>query len=151
MSVRWVLAVTLTVLQSPALAVECEAYAGKLEACAPYECNFIHPFSGKPMVKKIIGLQSDGNCLTREQMPGKMTMECRFDEPYRKMVAGFVRQNQAAKEVTTRAKIGGGGGGGESELTTRIDGRQVKNPLQEAMKKGYCQVVMPEAVAKPKR
>ncbi|MES9857836.1 MAG: hypothetical protein ABW166_14735 [Sedimenticola sp.] len=99
------------------------------------------------MVKKIIGLQPDGNCLAREQMPGKMTMECRFDEPYRKIVADFVRQTQAAKESTTRAKIAGGG----REVTTRLDGRPVKNPLQEAMKKGYCQVVMPKGVAKPKR
>ncbi|MEJ1366190.1 MAG: hypothetical protein RPU52_13970 [Candidatus Sedimenticola sp. (ex Thyasira tokunagai)] len=140
MRIRWILAITLFALQSQAVAAECEKYADKLEACEPYECSFKHPFSGKAMVKKIIGPTPDGNCLTHEQMPGNMVMECRFSESYRKETAEYIREVQAAKETRTEARISGG----KSEVTTRLDGKKVKNPLQEAMKRGYCQVMMPE-------
>ncbi|MES9844332.1 MAG: hypothetical protein ABW131_06755 [Candidatus Sedimenticola sp. 6PFRAG5] len=139
MDTRWLMAAALLTLQPLAHAEECDAYPDMLDACETYQCSFTHPFTGKPMKREIIGPQADGNCLTREQMPGNMLMECSFDEPYRKNVAGFVRKTQAAKQVSTKARISGV----QSEVTTRLDKKPVQNPLQEAMKLGLCKVIMP--------
>jgi hypothetical protein len=91
------------------------------------------------MNKGIVGIQKDGMCLTREQMPGGMTMECRFDESYRKQVADYIRRLQAAKRSSTEARVEGD----SAEVTSRIDGKVVHNPLQAAMEQGLCQIQMP--------
>lgn len=139
-------AILLLLGQPLAAATECSEYADKLERCASYECSFKHPFSGKLMSKGIIGLEPEGGCLTREQMPGKMQMECRFDPDYRKEVAAFIRQADATREISAKARISGD----KSSVETRLDGKRVKNPLQLAMERGYCQVIMPTAGSAPK-
>lgn len=145
MDTRWILAATLLALQPQAAAAECKAYADKLETCEPYECSFKHPFTGKPMIKKVVGLEADGNCLTHEQMPSNTHMECHLNEYFRKAVAVYTRNLQTAKEKSTRIRISGD----KTEVITRLDGEVVENPLQEALDKGYCQTVMPGVKEEP--
>ncbi|MET0086587.1 MAG: hypothetical protein ABW082_08735 [Sedimenticola sp.] len=146
MDTRYLIAAALLICQPLWAASECTEYADRLDACEPYECSFTHPFTGTPMKKSVIGPDDDGNCLTREQMPGNMTMECRFDEAYRKEVADYIRQVEAAEKSSTEARIAGG----KTKVTTRLDGKAVANPLQAAMEKGLCKAIMPQGREKPR-
>lgn len=92
-------------------------YAAKLETCTSFTCQFIHPFSGTKMTKKIVGLK-EGKCQTTEEMPNKGMLTCNFSESQRKAVAQFIRKSAKAETW----------------------GTDDKSPLNDAMQDGTCVV-----------
>ena len=111
--------------------------ADKLESCEVYAQGFTHPFTGDLMGKNIAGL-TDGKCLYIEDMPRGGKMECRYSEESRKAVAQFYRDTASAKSSGTQARISLSDG--KQELKYTIDGKEVKNPLQESLNNGTCVV-----------
>lgn len=110
----------------------CDALPDKLETCEIYKCQFIHPFTGEDMVKEIKGIE-DGKCVYIEEMPNDGQMECGYTESMRNAVAQYYRDVAEAESVGTSVTIGS-----DSEVTYTIDGKEVENPLQEAMNTGQC-------------
>ena len=132
-------------------AAECADFAARLEACVPYTCTFTHPFTGQPMERRIIGLKGD-RCEYQEQMPNGGLMTCSYTEETRRDVAAFFQMTMEAQSVEGRAQVGSGG----ATTSTKVDGRQVRNPLDEALRSGACRVSgygssRPGATAEPIR
>jgi len=117
------------------LDINCDAFPDKLDSCTKYKCQFIHPFTGQPMVKEIFGL-INGKCDYFEQMPNNGSMECNYTESMRKAAAQYYRDVAGAKSAGMEAHVDFGSNKTETKYT--IDGKEVSNPLQEAMTDGQC-------------
>jgi len=113
----------------------CDAFPDKLDACEPFSCKFEHPFTGEMMEKKIIGLVN-GKCQYTEEMPNNGRMDCEYSESMRKAAAQYYKDVAAAESAGTSVKADLGSGEVETKYT--IDGKEVENPLQEAMETGVC-------------
>jgi hypothetical protein len=126
--------------KTPAPAAECPDFPAKLDTCSPHTCTFTHFFTSGKMERKIVGLRAD-TCSTVEQMPGTGRMECAFPPAMRKEAAQFYRLMAAAdvngSTVDTKTTTGPGG----TKSTTTIDGKEVKNPLQQALETGVCKIL----------
>lgn len=126
-----------TLAAGPARAAEeCPDLAAKLDACATYTCTFTHPFTRQPMEKRVEGVK-DAACVYVEQMPNNGLMTCQYTESMRKAVAAYYRDLEQATRTSTSLRTGPDG---KTETRYTIDGKDVKNPLQEAMKNGQCVV-----------
>ena len=117
------------------LEANCTAFPDRLAACAPYRCLFRHPLIGGMMERTITGVVN-GTCLYDEQMPNNGKFECKYTESMRKAVAQYYRDLAAAQSTGTNATLDTRTGKSEANYT--IDGKQVSNPLQEALDNGMC-------------
>ena len=113
-------------------------YAAKLEKCEKFSCVFTHPFTNTKMTKQIVGLEN-GKCKTTEEMPNKGMMTCRFDEKQRKAVATQLKQSAKSDEaVGFKAEVDFATG--KSKSSVYKNGKEIKDPLNEAMQDGSCVV-----------
>ena len=113
----------------------CDAFPNKLELCESFSCKFEHPFTGEMMERKIVGLVSD-KCQYIEEMPNNGKMDCEYSESLRKAIAQYYRDIAVAESVGTGVEANLGSG--DVKTTYIIDGKEVENPLQEAMNSGEC-------------
>lgn len=112
----------------------CDLFPDKLEVCEPYSCQFIHPFTAEIMNKEIVGFVDDNKCNYIEQMPNDGMMKCEFTESVRKAVSQYYRDIAFSDSINTRIELKGD----EVNVTYKIDGKEVENPLQEAMDLWEC-------------
>lgn len=117
------------------LDANCDAFPEKLYSCTKYKCQFIHPMTGETMEREILGI-IDGKCNYVEQMPNNGLMECKYTESMRKAAAKYYKDVAAAESSGTSVKADLGSGEVETKYT--IDGKEVANPLQEAISNGQC-------------
>ena len=117
------------------LDANCDAFPEKLDSCTKYKCQFTHPMTGETMEKEILGI-IDGKCNYVEQMPNNGLMECKYTDSMRKAAAKYYEDVAAAESSGTSVKADLGSGEVETKYT--IDGKEVSNPLQEAMTNGQC-------------
>jgi hypothetical protein len=96
---------------------------------------FTHPFTGEEMERRIVGLDGD-SCTYEEQMPQNGQMRCTYSESVRVAVAEYYRVTFSAEESRTEVHIEFPSG--ETGTRYTIDGREVGNPLNEAMSNGDC-------------
>ena len=115
----------------------CDAFPNKLDTCEAFSCEFEHPFTGEMMEKKIIGLVN-GKCQYTEEMPNTGRMDCKYSESLRKAVEQYHRDLATAESAGTSVKADFGSGEVKTKYT--IDGKEVENPLQEAMNSGACTI-----------
>ncbi len=113
--------------------------AAKLESCEVFSKKFIHPLTGEPMERKIVGIV-DGKCLYIEEMPGGGKMECRYSDEERKAVAQFYRDIANAQSSGANIKMSMSNDKLEVKSTYTINGKEVENPLQECMENGTCTI-----------
>ncbi len=114
---------------------DCDVFPDKLDACEPFICNFEHPFTSELMKKEIIGLK-DGKCQYTEEMPNNGRMDCEYTESLRKAIAQYYKDLANSESSGTSVKFDSGSADVETIYT--IDGKEVKNPLQEAINNGQC-------------
>ena len=114
---------------------DCDTFPDKLDACEPFSCKFEHPFTGEMMEKEVIGLVNS-KCQYTEEMPNNGKMDCEYTESMRKAAAQYYRDVATAESVGT--SVNADLGSGDVETTYTIDGKEVENPLQEAMDAGQC-------------
>jgi hypothetical protein len=112
-------------------------FADNLEKCTPFKSEFTHPFNGQKMQREIVGIV-EGTCLYIEEMPNKGKMTCRYDIGQLPVIAKYYRDVALAKTHSTSAKITSHGDSQEEKTTYTINGKDVKNPMQECMKNGDC-------------
>ena len=112
-------------------------FADHLEKCTPFKSEFLHPFSGQKMQREIVGI-TDDKCLYTEEMPNNGKMTCRYEIEQLPVIAKYYRDVALAKSHSTSAKITSHGDKQEVKTTYTINGKEVKNPLQECMKNGTC-------------
>ncbi len=113
----------------------CDAFLSNLESCTPFTCEFQHPFTGEMMQRKIIGIDA-GKCHYTEQMPNNGLMDCKYPESLRKAVVQYSKDLAAAESSSVESNIDFGSG--ETQTKYTIDGKEVENPLQEAIDTGVC-------------
>ena len=118
--------------------LSCDAFPDKLDLCESFSCKFEHMFTGEVMEKKIIGLV-DGKCQYTEEMPNGGEMNCKYSEDTRKAVAQYYRDIALAESAGTN--IEADLSDGDVKTTYTIDGKEVENPLQEAMDNGQCVIL----------
>ena len=112
-------------------------FADNLEKCTPFKSEFTHPFNGQKMQREIVGI-TEGKCLYIEEMPNNGKMTCRYDIGQLPVIAKYYRDVALAKSYSTSAKITSHGDKQEAKITYTINGKEVKNPMQECMKNGTC-------------
>ena len=99
---------------------------GNLEKCTAYSEEFVHPFSGEELTRKVVGLNADGLCEYKEEMPGDGLMTCTYSEKTRKVIAQYYKDQALSSSFA-----------GTNTMYV-LNGKSVKNPLDEAMKNGDC-------------
>ena len=99
-------------------------FSQKLKSCSPETCAVTHPLTQEKTERRIVGY-SEGKCTYIEQMPNGGKMEYAYSDTMRKAVVQYYRDLQK-------------GGAGKSY---KIDGKEVTNPLQEALDVGQCKVL----------
>ena len=109
--------------------------ADKLEKGEPYLTKFKHPFTGEMLEKKVVGIV-DNKCLYVEEMPNGGKMECRYSPESRKAVAQYYRDLANSESYRTKARISLTDG--KQKVKYTINGKEVKNPLEECLKNGEC-------------
>lgn len=112
-------------------------FADNLEKCTPFKSEFTHPFNGQKMQREIVGI-TEGKCLYIEDMPNNGKMTCRYDIEQLPVITKYYRDVALAKSHSTSAKITSHGDKQEVKTTYTINGKEVKNPMQECMKNGTC-------------
>jgi hypothetical protein len=112
-------------------------FADKLEKCEPYKYQFKHPFTGTMMERQIVG-EVNGRCLYIEQMPNGGKMECQYSESQRKSVAKSYRDMHSAMSSGSNEEISIHGTLKGITAKAKLNGKDVKNPLQEALDCGDC-------------
>lgn len=113
--------------------IECSLLPNKLENCEKYICRFTHPFTNTKMKREIKGFIGD-KCHYVEEMPNKGQMECKYSSSFRKVIARYYKDLIASESTTTSIKIT------EEKLEAKytVDGKEVENPLQEALDNKQC-------------
>ena len=101
---------------------------GNLEKCTAYSEEFVHPFSGEELTREVVGLDTDGFCVYKEEMPGDGLMTCAYSEKTREVMAQYY-EDQA--RYSSFAGI---------NITYVLNGKSVENPLDEVMKNGDCTI-----------
>ena len=112
-------------------------FADHLEKCTPFKSEFTHPFTGQKMHREIVGI-TDDKCLYSEEMPNNGKMTCRYDIEQLPVIAKYYRDVALAKSHSTSAKVTMDGDKQELKTTYTINGKEVRNPLQECMQNGTC-------------
>ena len=115
------------------LAPTCENFPDHLELCTPHKCQFVHPFTGEIMVKAVVGEEA-GNCIYTEEMPNGGQMDCTYPPELRATIAQHYRDVATAKTTGAEVQVTED----RIETTHTIDGKEVENPLQEAITSGQC-------------
>ena len=117
------------------LVANCDAFPDMLASCTKYRCQFIHPLTEEKMEKEVLGIINE-KCNYVEQMPGDGKMECKYTESVRKTVAQYYKDIEEAGSSTFENNINLGTGEQKTKYT--IDGKEVENPIQEAIDTGIC-------------
>ena len=110
------------------------AFADHLEKCTPYKGEFTHPFTGQKMQRKIVGIVDD-RCLYTEEMPNNGLMTCKHHIDQLPVIAQHYRVVILAESYSLSASIKSQE---KVKTTYTINGKEVKNPLQECMNNGTC-------------
>lgn len=110
-------------------------FADKLGPCTKYKTTFKHPLTGETLEKEVLGIVN-GKCDYVEQMPNGGKMECKYTGNERKVVAQYYKDVASAESVGTSVNVNLGSGEQKTKYT--INGKEVENPLQEAMSSGIC-------------
>lgn len=108
-------------------------FADKLSSCTKYKTTFKHPLSGDMLEKEILGIMG-GKCNYIEQMPNSGKMECKYSESERITIAQYYKDVANAESVDTSLRVDSQG----QQTKYTINGREVENPLQEAINSGVC-------------
>jgi hypothetical protein len=119
-----------TQLQSPEI-----VFADKLSSCTSYKTTFKHLFTGDMLEKEIVGMIG-GKCNYHEQMPNGGKMECNYIESERVAVAQYYKDIASAQSFGTSLQVTDQG----RKTKYTIDGKEVENPLEEAINSGACVV-----------
>src|SRR6056297_599448 len=86
----------------------------------------VHPFSGEELTRKVVGLNADGLCEYKEEMPGDGLMTCTYSEKTREVIAQYYKDQSLSSSFA-----------GTNTMYV-LNGKSVENPLDEAMKNGDC-------------
>lgn len=117
------------------LTVDCNEFPEKLRSCIPYKCQFTHPLTGQKMQRRIKGIV-EGECRYIEEMPGDGKMECSYTKSEREVAAQYYERIMAAGRVGVEVQISDEG----IKTTSTINGKKIKNPLQEFLNEGICKI-----------
>lgn len=112
-------------------------YTEHLATCTAYENSFIHPLTREDMKREIFGMVN-GKCKTTEEMPNGGAMNCEFENSLLTAVIQYYEDLAEASSYGISIHIDS-----EEETVTAtytIDGKEVENPMQEALDTGACTV-----------
>ena len=101
---------------------------GNLENCTAYSEEFVHPFSGEELTREVVGLNADGLCEYKEEMPDDGLMTCAYSEETREVIAQYYADQASYSQFAGVTR------------TYTLNGKSVENPLNEAMNNGDCTV-----------
>jgi hypothetical protein len=118
--------------------VDCIDFPNMLEECSPYLCEFTHPFTGDLLVKEIIG-EEDDVCMYYEEMPNDGEMVCEYPTILLVEVAQYYKDIMEAESFGMKSTTNLTGDG--SSVTYTINGKEVENPIQEALNDGICEIL----------
>lgn len=113
------------------------ALAENLEHCKEFKQEFIHPFTGEPTERNVMGIVEE-KCVYKEEMPNNGEMNCKYTEEVRKVVAQQYRDIVDAQIIQARMELTESDGEAKMKSTYTLDGKEVDDPLSQAMNDGTC-------------
>ena len=121
--------------ENPALRDNCVNLSKNLESCSAYKCMYVYEKDGRELIGEVIGLVAD-NCHYKEQTRNLgMNLDCIFSSSTRKAVADFYTdlklydpENKTGEPIMSDVKI------------YSVDGKNVSDPMIEALLNGECQI-----------
>jgi len=116
---------------------ECKDFPDMLESCTTYTCSFTHPLTGEKKDRIIAGIVND-KCSYEEQMPNGGIMNCSYTEEMRKVVAQFYRDTGNSASISAEVKVDTDEEKNDIETTYTLNGKLLKNPVQEALETEEC-------------
>jgi len=116
----------------------CDLISDNLKACNNYKCKFVHPFTKENMTIEILGM-SNATCNYVEQMPYNETMECNYDFSTRNSIAKYYNDFKAL--ITNETFLEVNLGEGKTMVNYTVNGKNVSNPIREAMISGQCNIL----------
>lgn len=114
----------------------CGQFVTKLSTCTAYTCEFYHPLTNKPMVRRITGLL-DGKCRYSEGMPDGELFSCSLPDSYRIAFLTFYKDLLDLGVMLTESTADKG----SADASYVIDEIQTSNPYQTAIENTVCEVV----------
>src|SRR5699024_9141069 len=99
-----------------------------LEECTAYSETFTHTMIGDELNKEVMGLDEDGLCKYKEEMPNGGLMECKFSKETRLVMARYYK-NEARYSSFAGIKI-----------TYILNGKTVESLLDVVMNNGDCTI-----------
>ena len=109
-------------------------FADKLASCIPYKMTFKHPFSETQLFEReILGITND-LCGYVEAMPSNGAMMCNYSAEQRVAIAKYYKDTFLAESFGVDVVANETG----QKTTYFINGKEVENPLQEALQSGIC-------------
>ena len=147
---------TVAPMVASAASASCEHYMSHLAKCTPFSCKIKHPLTDELMEKKIVGLTKDKKCKIIDEMPSNSKMICHLDKEKRMAYIEHTKAAAKAESVTVsgesrtvaRVQSEKSANGSKSssaskthhKVTHKLDGKEVKNPMQEALADGSCKM-----------
>ncbi len=120
-------------------AKEMQALAAHLEDCTKFEQEFIHAFTGQKQQRRVTGMK-EGKCHYVETMPMKGKMECHYPPEKLKDIADYYRISTRFKNARIKSKTEFVDGKPVTKTRHFIDGKEVRNALQESLDNKECVV-----------
>ena len=119
-------------------------FANKLKACEKYKGKFTHLLTGDKLDREITGLV-ENKCNYIEQMPNGGKMTCKYTQAQREAAANYYKLTATdSGSVSTETRTDPATG--ESKTITKVDGKEVENPLNAYLIDGTCVISGYQAV-----
>ncbi|MCK4635517.1 MAG: hypothetical protein KAT32_01520 [Candidatus Moranbacteria bacterium] len=99
--------------------------------CSPNKESFKHPFSGETLNRKVVGLEND-KCVYEEQMPGSMTLRCKYSKESLKNVVEYHKRLTDSSSIKTKSVTNGDG---DMVTVTVVDGVELDFSMNDILNK----------------
>ena len=123
---------------------ECEAkemrvLATNIQDCTAIVQPYIHPFTGEQLERRIAGMEN-GTCNYVVTMPKGGKMDCRFPPDKLKDIAEYFNNSTRYKNARVKSSTRFVDGKPVTKNRYFIDGKEIRNPMQESLDNGECVV-----------
>ncbi len=118
---------------------EIQVLATNIQNCTAIVQEYIHPFTGEKLERRIIGMKND-TCHYVVTMPKGGKMECRFPPEKLKDMADYFHNSNRYKNAHVKSSTQFIDGKPVSKNRYFIDGKEIRNPMQERLDNKECVV-----------
>ncbi len=123
---------------------ECEAkelrvLASKIKDCAAFVQPYVHPWTGEKLERRITGMKNE-KCNYVVSMPKGGKMDCHFPPDRLNDMADYFQNSTRYKNARIKSSTHFVDGKPVTKNRYFIEGKEIRNPMQESLDSGECVV-----------